>query len=104
LTGEPVSFEKPVNVAESFIDPYWRKYFSNIWLESWASYRVHFGRYLCREWNGEVLSAPAPKLGEEPHSKMVKQIDIYYMRRLTPAPHEAPQPIEKLLVWSHTCF
>jgi hypothetical protein len=104
LTGEPVSFEKPKSIAATFIDPYWRKYFSNIWQQAWAPYRVHLGWYLCRKWNGRISVDRKPQPGEDPDSDKVREIVIYYMRRLTHSPEEAPHPIEKIWIYSHTCF
>jgi hypothetical protein len=91
---QPVSFDKPADVAGTYKNSMWRKYLTNIWLKSYNKYRLYFGRYLCRDWN-EAQTDP---------DRRVKTIMVYYMTEMTPPPGEEPTPAVRELTWRHYCF
>jgi len=91
---QPVTFDKPDDVAGTFKNSMWRKYLTNIWLQSFNKHRVHFGRYLCREWN-ERQTDP---------QRRINTIQIHYMMEMTPPPGEdVPEP-KKETIWKHYCY
>src|SRR5690606_1189677 len=51
LTGKPVTWDKPADVAHTYKNQRWRKYLMNLWLADSAKYRLPYGQYLCRKWN-----------------------------------------------------
>lgn len=86
--------EKPKNVAATYKNTMWRKYLSNTWLKTNHKYRIHFGRYLCRNWNQQQ---------QEPDKK-IDTMKIYYMLKMVPPPGQPADPIKKELLWKHYCF
>lgn len=89
--GQPVSWEKPALVAADYSSQRWRKYMMNIWKKRHRKNRVHYGRYLCRQWNERH------KGGER-----LETFDIYFMRENTPPPGGTATP-RKVKIWSHDC-
>jgi Vitamin K-dependent gamma-carboxylase/Lipase maturation factor/DCC1-like thiol-disulfide oxidoreductase len=90
--GKPVSWEKPPLVSANYPDMYWIKYFEKIWRPEHQKHRVHYGRYLCRNWNSQHQ-------GE----KQLDRFEIYFMLERTP-PNYQPPKVEKVLIGKHNCF
>ncbi len=90
--NEGVSWEKPRYVAETYKNEHWRKYLERIRLEEHVDQRVHFGRYICREWNARHTE-----------DETLETFQIVYMLEMTPPDYELATP-EQELVWEHTCF
>lgn len=87
-----VSWEKPRDVASTFKDKYWRKYLGAIWSDAYADQRLHFGRYICREWN-------ARHAGDQ----QLETFQITYMLEETLPDYQRSIPQEEVL-WEHSCF
>lgn len=88
----PAQWEKPAFVLPSYRNQRWRKYLLNLWERDNSGHRLHFGRYLCRNWN-------ASHTGDE----TVQTLQIYFMKETT-LPKGEVAPVEKVLLWSHDCF
>lgn len=90
--GGAVSWEKPERVAAEFDSYRWRKYLNNLYLVSYAEYRLYYGQYLCRTWN-------------ERHTGGAQLIEfrIVYMLERTPPPGQAAS-VEPVELWQHWCF
>ncbi|EGG23283.1 hypothetical protein DFA_05415 [Cavenderia fasciculata] len=95
--GQNVTYDKPELVSQMFPTQRWRKYLMN--LESYYNKdkRIHYGRYLCREWNW---------YNRNPGSRQLKSFKIIYMVEMTPMfpiDHVIPQdpPAEPIELWSH---
>ena len=65
----------------------------NLWLGQHSDHRVHYGRYMCREWN-------AKHFGDE----QVQSFWMYYMVENTPAPGEEFTEILSSKLHEHVCF
>jgi Vitamin K-dependent gamma-carboxylase len=87
-----VSWEKPENVASTFKNEHWRKYLESIRQEKYAYQHLHFGRYICREWN-------ARHAGDE----QLETFQITYMLEET-LPDYQPSTPEERVHWEHSCF
>lgn len=90
--GGPVSYDKPKNVSQTYINQRWRKYLLNYWLRSNDHYRLYFAQYLCREWNASHQS-----------KELLTEFEIFFMREMTLHDYKPPS-VKKSLVWSHSCF
>jgi len=88
-----VSWEKPQYVVRIYKNQHWRKYFSNILKEEYADQRLHFGRYICREWNAR--HAGAEQLTTFQITYMLEETLPDYRRQATP---------QKVVLWEHNCF
>ena len=92
-TGEELNWEKPKHITKTFPNDRWRKYLMNLWLGQHSDHRVHYGRYMCREWN-------AKHFGDE----QVQSFWMYYMVENTPAPGEEFTEILSAKLHEHACF
>lgn len=90
--GKPVSYDKPVHVADDFKNQRWRKYLMNIWLASNSAHRLFAGRYFCRRWNAEFDD-----------EQRLHDFKIFYMREDT-LPDYQPSEVKKIEIWSHNCI
>ena len=92
ITRKPVSWDKPGVASNLHWSDRWQKYMRNLWERDKAWNRIHFGRYLCRDWNSTAADA-----------KKLETFDVYFMLEETPPPGEAAT-IEEVLLWEHACF
>lgn len=90
-TGEPPSFEKPANVSRSLGPSRWRKYMMNLDDRQNSIHRRHYGRYLCRHWNGRHE-------GDE----RLASVRIFVMRERTLKSGEEEEPRQGQL-WNQVC-
>ena len=90
--GAPVSWAKPADASSLYPDAYWQKYLEYIWLRDFAAARLHYARYLCRDWNASRRDAD-----------LLRTFEIVYMRENTPPPGQPPQPAEPVVLWRHDC-
>ena len=90
----PVTYEKPASIADEYKDERWRKYLMNLSLGQYGSYRLYYGRYLCRSWN----TGRWPK-----DSGALSSFDIYFMGRQNSLT-DPNKPYSKDLLWHHECF
>jgi hypothetical protein len=87
-----VSWEKPQDVRSTYKNERWRKYLENLRQVEHTNQRLHFGRYICREWNARHTGA-----------EQLRTFQITYMLELT-LPDYQPSPLQKEVLWEHTCF
>lgn len=87
-----VSWEKPRDVNRTYENEHWRKYLENIWLQQHASQRLHFGRYICREWNARHAG-----------TEQLRAFQITYMLEKTLPDYQRSTP-QKVVLWEHKCF
>ncbi|MGI8909433.1 MAG: HTTM domain-containing protein [Rubrobacteraceae bacterium] len=87
-----VSWEKPQYISDTYKNEHWRKYMENLNQEEDAGQRLHFGRYICREWN-------------ERHggSEQLRTFKITYMSEETLPDYSEAAPVKSVL-WEHSCF
>jgi hypothetical protein len=79
-------------VPGTFKNEHWRKYLENIWSEQHADQRLHFGRYICREWNARHAGA-----------KQLMTFQITYMLEETLPDYRRSAP-QKTVLSEHRCF
>ena len=87
-----VSWEKPKRVSKTYPTQRWRKYLMNLWHPDGRKFLLHYGRYLCRDWN-EVHRGP----------DALETFQIYFMLEMTSLETQTP-PLEKVHLWTHWCF
>ncbi len=90
--GAPVSWEKPSLVSALYKNQRRRKYMMNLWKKRYANHRLHYGRYLCRDWNSR-----------HQEEKQLDRFFIYFIREET-LPDYQISPPQKILLWRHFCF
>ncbi len=90
--GEPVTYQKPASVADTYTDFRWRKYMVNLWSSKFSRHRLYYSRYLCREWNAH-----------HPPQQQVLNFDIIYMKEDTPPPGEPLPTAVPTVIWNWTC-
>jgi predicted DCC family thiol-disulfide oxidoreductase YuxK len=87
-----VSYEKPAVVSAEWKNIRWHKYFERLWEVSFASNRLYYGRWLCREWNRTHSG------GEQ-----VESFQIIYMLERS-LPRGQTPVVEPVVLWRHECF
>ncbi|KYR00587.1 hypothetical protein DLAC_02606 [Tieghemostelium lacteum] len=98
--GLPVTYDKPELISQTFPTQRWRKYLMNLQSASHKERRLHYGRYLCREWNW---------YGRHPEEAHIKSFRILFMYEIIPDMPTAENPnptkhkAEPLELWSHQC-
>ena len=90
FTLQQVSWEKPQNVANTYKNEPWRKYFESI--RSYSDQRSHFGHYICREWNARHTG-----------SEELMTFQIVFMLEKTLPDYQNSTPQKKVL-GNHDCF
>jgi hypothetical protein len=90
--GQPVTWQKPLWVSQTYKNEHWRKYMMNLWMAQFSDERLYYGRYLCRQWN-------------EHHSpdRQLETFQILFMLERT-LPDYQVSPIESIELWNHHCF
>jgi hypothetical protein len=89
--GGIVSYKKPECVSCTYSNQRWQKYMMNLKNDGFKKYRLYYGKYLCSRWNFGV---------EE--TKRLQFIEINYMRERT-LPDYKTAPVEKIMLWQHSC-
>lgn len=90
--GAPVTYEKPADVSALYKNQRWQKYMMNLWDSSYEEYRLPYGQYLCRNWNGK-----------HPSDKQLQTFQIIFMKETTLPDYEKPK-VEPVTIWDHHCF
>lgn len=93
-TGRPVTKEKPAAATEMYSSGEWRKFMMNVWDMGSDAILQPFARHLCRRY---ALMPP-------PIDSTVNTLTITFMKERTPAPGEEPEPVQEVLLWTHSCF
>jgi hypothetical protein len=89
--GQPVSWQEPLHVPDTYANARWKKYFMNISIPPYSQHRLLFGRYLCRSWNET-----------HPGAQSLEAFKIYFMRQAV-EPWRKPYPAQKQMLWQHEC-
>ena len=89
---QPIDWEKPKWVAQTYKNQRWRKYMMNIWLKKNKDHRLYYGKYLCRSWNKKYNK-----------NKQLNKFEIIFMREDTLPNYKLPEP-KKVVIWRHNCF
>jgi len=87
-----VSYDKPRYISQEWPNIRWHKYLERIWAAQFASQRLYYGRYLCREWN----STHAPP-------KQLATYKMIYMLEMSVPIGQTPT-VEQRVLWRHECF
>jgi hypothetical protein len=91
LNNKPINFNKPQNVQNTFPSSQWRKFLVNLRIDHNDTYKLWFGRYLCRRWKDA-----------HPISHLLSYT-LYFVKETTPPPGYAlPIPVNEV-VWNHNC-
>lgn len=90
--SQELALFKPEEASSEFKSQRWRKYMRNIWMKENKKWRLHYGRYVCREWN-------------DSHRGMerLKTFRLVYIKEVTPKPGHASK-LEPVVIWTHDCF
>lgn len=92
--GKPISYEKPELIYNMYPTQRWRKFLMSLQKEAGKDKRIHYGRYLCREWNF---------WNRHPPEKQLVEYKIIFMVEKTADPDQPPNPITQSELWSHKC-
>jgi predicted DCC family thiol-disulfide oxidoreductase YuxK len=93
--GEPFSMQRrtPQEVADQYPNERWRKYFNNLYLADFAAYRIHYGRYVCRNWNESHVGRD-----------QIVSFQLYFFIRTNQPPGVAQPEHEARVIHEHNCF
>ena len=87
-----ISYDKPEYISLTYPNIRWHKYQENLWSAQFASNRLYYGKYLCREWNST-----------HPAEKALKTFKMIYMLEESLPPGQTPT-VEQRVLWRHECF
>lgn len=87
-------YGKPWHYSQTHRNIRWQTYLAHLTEPGYASQRVHYGEYLCREWNVDKFTN---------QSKRLMTFKLVYMLERTPPPGEQAQ-IEQIVLSRHECF
>lgn len=87
-----VTFDKPEYITHEWKNIRWHKYLERIWSAQFANNRLHFGRYLCRDWNTTHVGG-----------QQLDTFKIIYMLEKSVPYGEVPK-VEQNVLWRHGCF
>ncbi len=93
--GAP-DFTKPALYSQSHDGIRWLTYRGRLWESQYASQRLYYGKYLCRQWNIDKLEGDA-------RDRRLMSFRMIYMLETTPPPGEPPS-VEQRVIWRHECF
>lgn len=88
------NFSKPALVSNLYPNQRWRKYFMNLQLHKFKTFRLHFGQYLCRENNRARV---------DPFKKLI-EFKLIYMEEKTQPPGGKKFQRKRKTLWKHNCF
>lgn len=88
-------YDKPEQLSQSHRNIRWHTYLGRLAEKDFARHRLWFGKYLCRQWNADKLSA------DREHRLL--RFKINYVFEVTPPPGQ-PLRTEQQTLWSHECF
>jgi hypothetical protein len=90
---EGMSWEKPRDIAGMYKNVQWRQYLGSIReAGNNAQFVLHFGHYICREWNARHAGA-----------EQLADFQIIYMHEETLPGYQLSTP-QKVVLWEHRCF
>ena len=94
--GAPVTFARPTpdKVAAQYKDERWRKYLLNLYTETYAPWRLYYGRYLCRKWNEGK---------NEKDPRVLDNFEIYFVMRSNTGVGIASEP-KPWMMHRHFCW
>ncbi len=91
-----LDWDKPTNIPETYRhDAKWHKYMANLRDNTYEKHRLHFGRFLCREWNSDYNAADPEAL---------QQFDIHFFTEHNLPNYRVKEDITKDTIWYHQCY
>lgn len=87
-----VTYAKPASVAETYKNQRWQKYLMNLYGANNRDHRLHYGRYLCRQWNSQHQG-----------NEQLMSFDIEFVREYT-LPQFQIAPPRPIKISEHRCF
>lgn len=88
--GKPLTWDKPKDVAATYVNERERKYLMNLWPLAYSDQRPYFARYMRNRWY------------REHPDKRLKDISLYYMLHVTPAPGKPQPEPRKMMLFNET--
>jgi hypothetical protein len=85
--GKPVTYDKPLVVADFFPDDRWRKYHENMLFVNNHHYRLYYCAYLTNEWN---------RRQKDPENR-IPNLQIIYMKEVTQPDYQVVAPVKEVL-------
>ena len=86
-----LSYNKPARVAAEIGNSRWQSYQARLYLRTGKDYRLHYGRYLCRQWNRGALPGH--------HLESLKLVYMLEETRMD----GSIAPVEQVVLWHHDC-
>ena len=93
MNNKDVSFDRPHDFYETFASDDWRKFLDNLQGSRDENHLRLLARHLCRTWNAKHTGDQA-----------LNTFKLYFMQEFTKGPKESPATVEKISLWSHSCF
>ncbi len=84
----PLPFDKPADVADTYVNTRWRKYLLNLNTREYESHRVDFASFLARRWADDHPGGPP-----------VVRCELVFMREPTPPPGEPVPAAERIVIF-----
>ena len=91
--GAP-DYSKPWHYSQTHRNIRWHTYLGHLWEAGSVGHRGYYSKYLCREWNRDMIDTPGKRL---------ITFNLVYMLERTPPPGQQAQ-IEQVVLWRHECF
>lgn len=95
--GVPVSFATKTRsqIAAQYPRERWRKYYMNLYLRDFEDYRLWYGRYICRNWNGHLRYNDPNQLDS---------FDVDFFMRTNSPPFVDEPDYKRMTIHHHECF
>lgn len=88
--GQPLKWDKPARPSQHE-NIRWHTYRWRIWEKRYAGHRLHYGRYLCRQWNADAAEG-----------QRLLSFRMVWMQEFTVPPGQVPT-VKPATGWSHQC-
>ncbi len=90
FTNSPVSYLKPSDVSDTYLNQRWRKYFTNLYQPKNEKYRGALVRYLRNRYEKQIAKTGV----------FIETVELVYMREKTLPNYEIPK-IDKITLWKY---
>ncbi len=85
----PLPYDKPADVAATYVNTRWRKQLLNMWAKDFEGHRRPFALWVSRRWEAE-----------HPNEPPVSKCELVFMREVTPPPGEPVPAAERCVIFS----
>ena len=87
----PLNWDKPPFISQTHENVRWHTMRWRIWEKEFAANRLHYGKYLCRDWNVRAKSG-----------KHLLNFEMTHVQEMSPPPG-GERKAERVVIWRHSC-